>query len=117
MKSTLLKVINSALAGFLISASLVVFPGALFMRPSKQAGPAQMVLALNMSLEQQYGAEGLKTPKVLQDLMQQGFLLTLARNEADCLSFLLIGTCLGPLLIWIKCRQPVKSEISDQTNT
>ena len=117
MKSTLLKGINSALAGFLISASLVVFPGVLFMRPSRQAGPAQMVLALNMTLEQQYWDKGLKTPKVLQDLMQQGFLLALARNEVDCLPFLFVGTCLGPLLMWIKCQQPVKSEISDGTNT
>ena len=109
MKSTLLKVINSALAGFMISASLVVFPGTLFMKPSRQLGPAQMVLALNMTLEQQYWAAGLETPKVLQDLMLQGFLLAIARNEVDCLPFLLIGTGLGPLLMWIKSQKNVAS--------
>ncbi|MDX1988750.1 MAG: hypothetical protein SFV17_18845 [Candidatus Obscuribacter sp.] len=112
MKHKLLKVTISALAGFLISASLVVVPGTLFMVPSKRPGAAQMILGLNMSLQERYWATGVKSPKLLQDLMWQGFLLSLAQNQVDCLPFLFLGASLGPLLIWFKSQGSDKSKLS-----
>lgn len=96
-KPTLLKVSLAALAGFLLTASLAVVPGIVIV--SRSDGPQQEIRALCFQIEMEYGTKGLEPQAIVQGLLWKSFCLSVLQFEIDCLPFLLIGACMGPLLL------------------
>ncbi len=104
-KSFQLKLVLSAIAGFLIAATLVFIPGTLFMRPSRREGAPREILGIyHHDL-----VDGIylkpEERQQLEDLINRAGWLCIAQNELDCFPFSLLVSSIGPAALIIRRRR------------
>lgn len=98
-----LKLFLSAMAGLLVAAMLVVFPGTglVFMRPStnKHLRDSHFYRTywdvwMHYRIELHH-----EPPAILDEISQKAFWLCIAENEINCWPFLLGCTSIGPIIL------------------
>ena len=101
------KIFLSAIAGFLIGAALVVFPGPGLGHLNWHAGDGQ---ALEVSLIYNHNILGNYRIKEQDrqlggELYEKAVWLCVLQNELECLPFLIVCGLLGPVLLQAKFRK------------
>lgn len=90
----------SAIAGFLIAAMLVLFPGSRFMHPGVREGQPQQIFQIYyQDLHQGMKFRNEDDRNFADALRDRAMWLCLAQNEIDCLPLLIFSGCIGPAII------------------
>jgi len=112
-KSFLLKIVLSAIAGFVIAALLVFFPGMWLMQPIEHSsgyGDCWYAVSKTMDRLQSRPRLGAPYPEEINKLIWRVQWIAVAEGEVKCLPFLLACSCIGPAILTIR-RQRQKQMI------
>lgn len=99
------KLFLSAVAGFVIGAALVYFPGSVIMKPGMRKGQPQEIYqiyfhdlteGIHLSEQDRLSADQLHKRTVW---------LCVLLNELDCMPFLMLTTFAGPTFLLLRWRR------------
>lgn len=108
-KTSTFKLLFSAVAGFLVGAVLVVFPGPGLGHLKWDGGNGQGVEACRIyhdNLEANFHLSE-QEKRLAQESFQKTAGLCILQNELDCLPFLMLCSFLGPVILLVGWRSSV----------